>query len=769
VETYAYNEADRLTHWQSGYDYKDYTYDPRGNLLKVTGNDPLGWFGGYVWDGPGYWNGLVGNSVYGSTVITNAYANTVSPNVYGAAGTAAGTDAAGATANLFGSAADSFSWWFWPNWNGSKDRNDREYGVRTLELYSWNEAGRLVKQTNWRGGITRYGYDGDGNRLSMTTSYDKDLDWYWSHRDIGDVGLSDDERGHGIFAGFPGLGGNQNNHGGFGLFGLFGWWGNNRGNGDNNGRNDYNNDYNNWWNDDSRWNSFTFGDPWERWNWGDHREQLLDRSTYTNDVSSPLPVVLQVTSTGYNGHPDPWRTTYTYGAGQELVSMTNPGTVEGFDSRNGNGFFDDWHGHQVPNTSYYVQDALGSPIAMLDQKGHVTGRAQYDEFGNLEAASTGNGLGYGDYRGDGKWRGYGHGFDFGYDYGYGYTSSKGYSNTFGGLLDQDVLGDGNVFGYTGLQYDESTGLNYARARYYSPQMGRFISEDMYKGSIWEPQLQNLYKYVSNNPLRYIDPSGHLQDSDEKYKTSNPFVYGQLEFLTKLYEAAGTEVPNKSMQDQIHATADYLRYVADSGANYAIVSLDTFLPVDSGKAPICAFTCGSIINRDAIFRGDGTDRQFGVNQLNVRTLQYAVVNLDYNSLVGLNYNGVTHRIDESNHVLDAGRVGNENMYWTQYNMNYQGNSNFTDIGATTHSGNPLVLGAPDIDYYAHITITDKKEVNVSLSLISSQLMKVILASTVDSLIRCTNLNLFGRIPMVLCNQVILTDFLGSIVVVHLQKV
>ncbi|MEK3885841.1 polymorphic toxin-type HINT domain-containing protein, partial [Paenibacillus sp. PL2-23] len=68
-------------------------------------------------------------------------------------------------------------------------------------------------------------------------------------------------------------------------------------------------------------------------------------------------------------------------------------------------------------------------------------------------------------------------------------------------------GPDNLFGYTGLGYDYSSGLTYARARYYQPEIGRFISEDTYKGDLWNPQSQNLYGYVHNNPLKYTDPSG----------------------------------------------------------------------------------------------------------------------------------------------------------------------------------------------------------------------------------------------------------------------
>ena len=59
----------------------------------------------------------------------------------------------------------------------------------------------------------------------------------------------------------------------------------------------------------------------------------------------------------------------------------------------------------------------------------------------------------------------------------------------------------NRFRYTGEQYDAVTGQIYLRARYYDPRIGRFIQEDPYRSD-----GLNLYTYVSNNPVKYIDPT-----------------------------------------------------------------------------------------------------------------------------------------------------------------------------------------------------------------------------------------------------------------------
>ena len=62
--------------------------------------------------------------------------------------------------------------------------------------------------------------------------------------------------------------------------------------------------------------------------------------------------------------------------------------------------------------------------------------------------------------------------------------------------------------YTGGIYDQSTGLYYLNARYYNPEDGRFVTEDTYRGETNEPDTQNLYVYCADNPVNYVDPSGH---------------------------------------------------------------------------------------------------------------------------------------------------------------------------------------------------------------------------------------------------------------------
>ena len=54
---------------------------------------------------------------------------------------------------------------------------------------------------------------------------------------------------------------------------------------------------------------------------------------------------------------------------------------------------------------------------------------------------------------------------------------------------------------------DSNGLCNMRARYYNPEIGRFISKDVNYGRIIAPLSLNTYLYTPNNPVTFIDPVG----------------------------------------------------------------------------------------------------------------------------------------------------------------------------------------------------------------------------------------------------------------------
>ena len=59
--------------------------------------------------------------------------------------------------------------------------------------------------------------------------------------------------------------------------------------------------------------------------------------------------------------------------------------------------------------------------------------------------------------------------------------------------------------FTGREND-ATGVQYNRARYYSPKLGRFISQDPLGEDASGP---NLYNYTFNSPTNFTDPSGEI--------------------------------------------------------------------------------------------------------------------------------------------------------------------------------------------------------------------------------------------------------------------
>lgn len=104
-------------------------------------------------------------------------------------------------------------------------------------------------------------------------------------------------------------------------------------------------------------------------------------------------------------------------------------------------------------THYYVYDYRGSTVAMVDATPNalVTHKYQYDEFGNLL---------------------------------------------------QTTEADANLFRYVGkygVMY-EAEAIQFMRARYYDPSIGRFLSED----PVWST---NLYPYADNNPINKYDLNG----------------------------------------------------------------------------------------------------------------------------------------------------------------------------------------------------------------------------------------------------------------------
>ncbi|MGE6376832.1 RHS repeat-associated core domain-containing protein [Peribacillus muralis] len=62
--------------------------------------------------------------------------------------------------------------------------------------------------------------------------------------------------------------------------------------------------------------------------------------------------------------------------------------------------------------------------------------------------------------------------------------------------------------YAGYYVDKETTHYYLKARYYNPENGNFLALDPYPGDLNNPITQNGYGYANNNPVMFVDPSGH---------------------------------------------------------------------------------------------------------------------------------------------------------------------------------------------------------------------------------------------------------------------
>lgn len=120
----------------------------------------------------------------------------------------------------------------------------------------------------------------------------------------------------------------------------------------------------------------------------------------------------------------------------------------------------------------YLQDEMGSPLRLLDSESQSRALYDYDEFGKAFCHTPDNEMEF-----------------------------------------------HQPFTYTGYEQDSIANTFYAQAREYSPELGRFTSEDILKGSADVPGSLNSYVYCMNLPFTYIDPTGlaTAKEGDEAHK------------------------------------------------------------------------------------------------------------------------------------------------------------------------------------------------------------------------------------------------------------
>lgn len=135
--------------------------------------------------------------------------------------------------------------------------------------------------------------------------------------------------------------------------------------------------------------------------------------------------------------------------GLDVVMDDDNGTLTKY--QNGLGIDDKLRVQTGTDVKYFLADHLGSTNGLTDSTGALTASSSYDSFGN--------------------------------------PSNSNFPSR---------------YQFTGREYDAFSGLQFSRARFYDPKLGRFISEDPIGfggGDV------NLYGYVWNNPQNFTDPMG----------------------------------------------------------------------------------------------------------------------------------------------------------------------------------------------------------------------------------------------------------------------
>ncbi len=131
----------------------------------------------------------------------------------------------------------------------------------------------------------------------------------------------------------------------------------------------------------------------------------------------------------------------------------------------------------APTVNYTATDPLGSPRVLTNKQGEVVSRRDFMPFGEEIAAMA---------------------------------------ETHRTPGDKYGVGDGVRQKFTGYERDEETGLDFAEARYYYNNHGRFTAVDplLASGKSADPQTFNRYAYTMNRPLILTDPTGLQAGSRE---------------------------------------------------------------------------------------------------------------------------------------------------------------------------------------------------------------------------------------------------------------
>ena len=166
-------------------------------------------------------------------------------------------------------------------------------------------------------------------------------------------------------------------------------------------------------------------------------------------------------------------TTHYYYSGDQIIEERDANDNVTATYLYGIGIDDILQMHRNGQDYWYHKNHLGSVVALTDGQGSVMERYEYDPYGKLTI----------------------------------YDASDN-------VLALSAVG--NIYYFTGREYDFETGLYHYRARSLHPGFGRFMQQDpmMYVDGM------NLYSYVKDNPTFFLDSWG-MEASCNSDKPSNP--------------------------------------------------------------------------------------------------------------------------------------------------------------------------------------------------------------------------------------------------------
>ena len=145
--------------------------------------------------------------------------------------------------------------------------------------------------------------------------------------------------------------------------------------------------------------------------------------------------------------------------------------------------------------------------------------------------------------------------------------------------------------YTGQRQEAELGLYYYVARWYDPAIGRFIQADTIVPDPDNPIAFDRYAYAYNNPLNYIDSSGHWPELPPLPDPFIPATKLAVDLAVDIYNYIKNAPPIKEPRALEPTSNNVTGWVAgriteDTGSDYAAEirdNLNIFKPEDSKEA------------------------------------------------------------------------------------------------------------------------------------------------------------------------------------------